>query len=171
MAATHGEEETVFSSKVKYNGIFSLKDFYQFCYDWLTQDPQLDIQEKEYSEKLAGDAKNIDIKWTGTKKVTDYFQFKTSISFRIQNLTSVEVIKDNVKMKTNNGSVEISIKGILMRDYQGKYDESAFRKFLRGIYEKWVIPSRINEFEGRLITICDNFLGQAKAWLDLEGRR
>lgn len=61
------EEETVFSSKVSYNGIFSFKDFYKFCYDWLTEETGLEISEGKYSEKLSEDVKNIDIEWTGEK--------------------------------------------------------------------------------------------------------
>ena len=42
---------------------------------------------------------------------------------------------------------------------------------MRGVYEKWVIPSRIEQFEEKLISDCDEFLSQAKAYLDLEGKR
>lgn len=170
MMAT-GEEETIFESKIKYNGIFSFKDFYQFCYDWLTGENDWEIQESEYSEKLAGDSKDIDVEWKFSKKVTDYFKFKGKVKFRILKLQNIEVVQGGAKVKTNSGSVEVKIKGILARDYQGKFDRSAYRKFLRSIYEKWIISSRINEFEARLISLCDTFLGQSKAYLDLEGRK
>lgn len=166
-----GEEETVFSSKVKYNGIVSFADFYKFCYDWLVDDAGLDVAEKKYSEKIKGDAKDIEIEWEGTKKVTDYFKYKVKITYRIVGLTKVDVMEGNVKVSTNKGSVEIGVKGILMRDYEGKMEKSGFQKFLRGVYDKWVIPARIKEFEDRLATSCDNFISQAKAYLDLEGKK
>lgn len=166
-----GEEETVFSSKIKYNGIFLFKDFYQFCYDWLTEEFGWDVAETMYAEKIAGTSKNIDIKWSYSKKVTDYFKFKGSVKFKIVGLEVVEMMQGGAKVKTNKGSVDINIKGVLARDYQGKFDRSAYRKFLRSIYEKWVIPARIDEFEGRLAGQCDTFLGQAKAFLDLEGKK
>lgn len=165
------ESETIFSSKVKYNGIFPFSDFYRFCYDFLEDELGLDISEDTYSEKLSGDSKNIDIKWTGTRKVTDYFKYKIKVSFRILGLTNVEMVKDGVKIKSNKGGVEIKIKGDLIRDYQGKFEINAFNKFLRSIYEKWVIPSRIDEYEGKLAGDCDEFLAQAKAYLDLEGKK
>ncbi len=166
-----GEEETIFTSKIKYRGIFSFKDFYQFCYDWLTEESGWDIMETEYDEKLTGDTKNINIEWKFSKKVTDYFKFKGSVKFKILGLANIEIMQGGAKVKTNNGGIEVKIKSILQRDYQGKFDRSAYKKFLRGIYEKWVIPSRIEEFEGRLATISDTFLGQAKSFLDLEGRK
>jgi len=48
---------------------------------------------------------------------------------------------------------------------------SAFNKFLRSIYEKWVITSRIDEMEGKIAGACDEFMAQTKAYLDLEGKR
>lgn len=165
------EKDTIFSSKIKYGGIFLLSDFYNFCYDWLKEETGLDISEDKYTEKLSGDSKNIKIKWTGTRKVTDYFKFEVVVEFDIVGLTNVEINQDNKKIKTNKGSVEVKIKGTLIRDYQGKFETTAFKKFLRSIYEKWVITSRIDQFEEKLVKDCDEFLSQAKAYLDLEGKR
>jgi hypothetical protein len=166
-----GEEDTIFSSKIKFNGVFSFKDFYKFCYDWLTEENNWEVKEEKYAEKLSGDSKDIDVEWAFSKKVTDYFKFKGKVKFKINALTNIEIMQGEAKVKTNKGSVEISIKGVLQRDYEGKFDRSSYRKFLRSIYDKWIIPSRIDEFEGRLITQCDSFLGQAKAYLDLEGQK
>lgn len=165
------EKDTVFSSNVKYGGIFSFKDFYQFCHDWLTEETGLDVAENKYEEKISGDLKNINVEWTGEKKVTDYFKFEVKVGFKITGLTKVEVVQDGRKVQTNKGAVKISVKGILVRDYEGKFETNAFQKFLRSIYEKWVITSRIEQMEEELIGSCDDFLGQAKAYLDLEGRK
>jgi len=165
------EKDTIFSSKTKYDGIFSFKDFYKFCYDWLTDETGLDVAEEKYAEKLSGNTKNIDIEWTGTRKVTDYFKFEIKVAFRIVALKEVEVQEGGTKIKTNKGSVEVKIKGTLIRDYEGKFETKAFQKFMRSIYEKWIITSRINEYEDKLAGDCDEFLNQAKAYLDLEGKK
>ncbi len=165
------EKDTIFSSSVKYNGVFSFKDVYKFCYEWLKEETGLDISEDKYKEKLTGDSKNIDVEWTGEKKVTDYFKFEIKVGFEIKDLTKVEIVQDNRKVQTNKGGVKISVKGILVRDYQGKFETNAFQKFLRSIYEKWVITSRIDQMEEELVGGCDDFLGQTKAYLDLEGKK
>jgi len=165
------EKDKIFSSKMKYDGIVFFKDFYKFCYDWLTEETELDVAETKYVEKLKGDVKDIDIEWVGTRKVTDYFKFQVKVVFRILGLKDVETTQAGVKVKTNQGSVEIKVTGTLIRDYEGKFEVTAYKKFLRSIYEKWVIPSRIEQFEEKLISDCDEFLSQAKAYLDLEGKR
>ena len=165
------EKETVFSSKIKYKGIFSFKDFYKFCHEWLTEETALGITETKYSEKLSGDAKDIEVEWSGSKNMTDYFKFEAKISFKIEGLTKVDINKGGAKVSTNNGSVEVGIKGSIIRDVDGKFETTAFKKFLRDIYEKWVISEKIENYEEKIISGCDEFLSQAKAWLDLEGRK
>jgi len=165
------EKETIFSSKIKYTGIFSFKDFYKFCYDWLTEETGLKLVEDKYTEKIDGAEKKIEVEWTGEKKLTDYFRFDTKIKMIAGKLKEVEINQGGAKLKTNQGSVEVEIKGILVRDYEGKFETTAFKKFLRGIYEKWVIPSVIEEYKGKISSDSDTFLNQAKAYLDLEGKK
>ncbi len=165
------EEDIKFSSKIKYKGIFSFKELYLFCYDWITEETDLKIEEKKYSEKITEDSKEIKIKWEGIKKLTDYFKFLAKVEFHIIGLTEVEIQNGGAKLKTNKGLVEIKIKGTLIKDYEGKFEKTATKKFLRSIYEKWVIPARVEEFEDKIIEKCDEFLNQTKAFLDLEGKK
>jgi len=165
------ETNTVFSSTIKYSGIFSFAEFYRFCYDWLTEETGLKIKENKYEEKLVGESKNMVVQWTGERKLTDYFRFDVKVKFSIGGLTNVEINQAGAKVKTNKGSITIAVQGILVRDYQGKFERNALNKFLRSIYEKWVITSRIEEFEDKIANDCDEFLSQAKAYLDLEGKR
>ncbi len=165
------EKETIFSSKIKYNGVFLFKDFYKFCYDWLKEETGLEIIEDKYKEKLIGDSKDIGVEWTGSREMTDYFKFEAKITFTVEGMTKVEINKGGAKVEMNKGSVQTEIKGNLIRDYHGKFETTAFKKFLRGVYEKWVIPSRIDHYEDKIISDCDEFLSQAKAYLDLEGKR
>ena len=165
------EKKQIFASKVKYDGIFSFSSFYKFCYDYLTEEFGFYIAESKYAEKLTGDAKEIKIEWEGNKKITDYFKYSIKVDFNIIGLKNVEIQKEGKKIQANKGLVEISIKGILVSDYDGKYDTSPTLRFFRGVYEKWIIPSTIEQFEEKLISHCDKFLGEAKAYLDLEGKK
>jgi len=165
------EKEVIFGSKIKNTGPVNFKEFYRFCYDWLTDESNLIVIEEKYVEKISGDIKAMDIVWTGFRKITDYFKFEIKVTWRITNMREIEIVKDGKKVKMNDGAVEIKVKGTLIRDYESKFEQSAFKKFLRGVYEKWVIPSRIEQYEDKLIEDADEFLDQAKAYLDLEGQK
>ena len=164
-------EDKIFASKVKYGGFFNFADFYKFCYDWLAEEEGFDVAEEKYAEKISGDSKNVHVEWAGSKKVNDYFKFKIKVKFKVIALKKVEVVQNGAKIKTNDGSVEIEIKGVLVKDYDGKFETGPFLRASRGIYEKWVIPSGISAMKGNLSGICDGFLSQAKAYLDLEGKK
>ncbi|MBW6442386.1 hypothetical protein K0A97_01225 [Patescibacteria group bacterium] len=166
------EKETIFSSTIKYDGLFSFKDFYKFCYEWLNQDKGFEqLIEEKYEEKIKDNEKELLIQWVGLRNITDYFRFEIKVKFEIKRLQEVEIMQGQAKIRMNKGSLKVSIKGDLVRDYQGKFEMSAFNKFLRGIYEKWVITSRVEEYDNKLAELCDEFLGQAKAYLDLEGKK
>jgi len=165
------EKDKLFSSKIKYNGVVNFADFYKFCYEWLRDETGLLLSEDKYAEKIIGDSKNIDVEWTGYRNLTDYFRFEAKVVFRVIGLTNVEITEGAKKTKTNKGSVEVGIKGNLVRDYDGKFEKSAFQKFSRGIYEKFVIAARVEQFQEKIISDCDEFLAQAKAYLDLIGKR
>jgi len=167
------EKDTLVKSNISYKGIFSFPQFYQFCYDWITQETELSpFAEKKYSEKIAGGGKKtIEIKWEGFRKVTDYFKYQIKVKFEITEFTDVEVEKGGAKIKMNQGKVKVIVEGVLIRDYDGKFEKSAFRKFLRSIYEKWIIRSRIDQYEDKLSDDCAKFLNQAKAWLVLESTK
>jgi len=165
------EKETIYSSKVKHGGLFPFSDFYRFCYEYLSEETGLSLVEDQYVEKIKGESKDIDVVWTGSRKITDYFKFSMKVKFRIIGMTNVEVTQDGVKKKLNKGNIEVKISSTLVRDYQGKFEQNAFQKFLRAIYEKWVIPSRVSQYEDKLAGDSDNFLSQVKAYLDLEGKR
>jgi hypothetical protein len=166
------EKDTIFSTKLKAkNCIFNYGEYYKFCYDWLMQEVGLDVlTEKGYSEKISGDSKEIDIKWEGSKKITDYFRMDVKLTFKVLGMKKIEVEKNGKKTKADQAmSNELSIKGILARDYQGKFEKNGVMKFWRGIYERWVIPERIDQMEAKVFDDLDEFLGQIKAYLALEG--
>ena len=165
------EKEDVFSSRIKYKGIFSFSDFYNFCYRWLTEEAGLSIQETKYTEKISGDSKSIEVKWGGGQEITDYFRFDTKITMEVSGLKKVEIVKEKEKIETNTGQIEMKISSVIVKDYKGKFEKDAFSKFLRGIYERWVIPSRIDEIKQKISVESDEFLAQAKAYLDLEGKK
>ena len=162
------EKDKISSQKVKRSGIFNFKDTYQFAYT-LLKEQGYDITEGKYAEEITGDSKKISVSWIATKKISDYFKIELGIRWDIINLKSVEAEKDGKRIKTNEGSIEIGINGILVKDYDSKWDTSPFTKFLRGLYEKFIIEGRVSQYEGVVAEDVDNLAEQLKSFLTLEG--
>jgi len=166
------EKDVIFKTKLKVkDGIYNYGDFYKFCYNWLTQEVGLNsFAKRGYSEKIAGDSKEIDIKWEGLKNISDYFRMEVKVTFKFLGLKKIEAVKDGVKIKANQAaSTEMEVKGMLVRDYKGKFETSGIAKFWRGVYERWVIPERIDQIEDKVSGELDEFVGQVKAYFALEG--
>jgi len=164
------EKDTVFKGKFKQKGIFDFKDFYAFAYDWLNGEGY-NVTENVYSEEITGDSKKIEIEWVAKKKISDYFRFVIKINWMIIGLKNVEVEREGKKLKMNSGQVEVKISGVLEKDYENKWEDHPFWKFLRGVYDRYIIRSRIEQYEDKLEGEVDEFIAQCKAYLVLEGKK
>ena len=167
------EKDSIYSTSLKAkNVVFDFGEYYKFCYDWLMKEIILNsFAEKVYSEKISGDSKEVEVKWEGSKKISDYFRLDVKVEMRILGLKKVEVTKADGSKKKADQAMEnkITIKGVLVRDYQGKFEKTPFLKFLRGMYERWIVPERINQVEAKIVGDLEEFTGQIKAYQALEG--
>ena len=162
------EKDKIFESKIKQTGIFDFKETYRFAYTWLV-DNGYDVMENVYSEKVAGGAKEIEIEWVAERKVSDYFKFEIKANWRILAMTDVEVEENGKKVKMNKGQVEIKAKGTLIKDWEAKWEGQPIWKFFRGVYDKYIIRARIEQYEGKIFGEADEFLSQIKSFLAIEG--
>lgn len=164
------EKDSVFSTKVKYTGIWDFKQIYRFLYDWFS-DHGYKIIEKGYTEKIKADGKEIEVKWEATRKISDYFKFLIKVDWLILGMTETEVQKEGVKMKINKGYIELKIAAVLIKDYEHRWESSAFLKFLRGIYDRYIIKGRIESYEDKLLAEVDELVAQSKSFLAIEGKQ
>jgi hypothetical protein len=162
------ERDKITAEKVKRSGIFDFKEVYQFAYRWLTGE-DYDVNEEKYIEEVQTDAKKIEIKWVAEKKISDYFKIELKLEWRIVGMKDVEVERDGKRIKANSGTFEVKITGSLIKDYQSEWDVNPSYKFLRGIYEKWIIEGRIRQYEAKTFGEVEDLAEQIKAFLTVEG--
>ena len=165
------EKDTIVKEKLKYSGLMDLEQAYKFAYDWLKKE-DLNVIEDEYSEKVKSNGKELEIKWTASKKLTDYFKSTYSLKWRILGLSDVEVEIEGKKKKMNKvADLSIELKGVLEKDYSNKWEGSAFNKFIKDVYNKYVIPQRTDQKEDQVRDTVQNFKEEMKAFLELTGRK
>jgi hypothetical protein len=150
--------------------LFKFSDFYSFAHAWFKGE-LIGVDEEKYAEKVSGNKREISIEWKGTKELSDYFKTEYKIKFEIKDLVEVEVEIDGTKEKMNQGKIEVEIKGVLVRDHKSKWDTSAFSRFMRDVYNKYVIPSRVEDMKSIVSNNVRNFKEQLKMFLNLSGKR
>jgi len=163
------EKDTIFKGRVKQTGIFSFKKLYSFLYDWLSEEGYK-INEDKYSEKITGDSKEIEINWEAEKEISDYFKFVIRVDWFILGLKNIKVKKEDKEINMNTGEVEIKFKTILVKDYESKWEDHPVWKFLRGIYDRYIIRTRIDDYEDRLMEDTDELIAQCKSFLAIEAK-
>ena len=165
------EKDKLFESNVKHVGIWDFKETYRTLYEWLLNEGY-DVNEKTYKEILGpGGEKEIEIEWKAYRKISDYFRFVIEVDWHIMRMTSVEAEIEGVKRKMNKGRIEVKIKTILEKDYEARWEGKAFFKFLRTMYDRYLVPARIESYEEKLIGEGDELVAQLKAYLELVGKK
>jgi hypothetical protein len=163
------EKNEVYSQSIKQKGFWNFTELYNFCFDWFG-DEGYEVKEKEYTEKVSNLGKEIILKWEASKKVTDYFKNSIEVNWHILGMKDAEIERDGKKESTNKGEVKITIKANIVRDYEENWEKKPSWKFMRGIYEKYIIRTTIDQYEERLTNKVKTLIGEIKAFLQIEGR-
>lgn len=164
------EKEEIIKEKISHSGVFNFSDFYKYAHSWLNEE-DYGVAEEKYSEKVSGNSRDITIEWKATKQVSDYLKMGWKIEFDVEGLTDVEVEIDGKKKKMNKGKVTVDIKAALFKDPESKWESSPFNRFLRDVYNKYIIPKRLENVQDRIITDVQDFKEELKAFLELTGKR
>lgn len=164
------EKSKVFKQVIKSVGFWNYKELYNFCYNWW-KDEGYKIEEGNYTEKISDFGKEIILEWTIKRKISDYFKHEIKMKWHILGMKDAEVEINGTKEKTNKGEVKITVDSSLVRDYEETWDKTPTWKFLRGVYDKYVIRTRIDEYEDRLESISERFAEDTKDFLRLQGKR
>ena len=164
------ELSPVYEGKVFHAGIFNFKEIYGLLYDWFTS-YEYTVIEQKYSEKVKPEGKEVEVIWACLRKISDYFRFRIKVRIFIVRMTTVEVMINGKKVQRNQGEFEVKFASFLEHDYENRWESNPVTKFFRGIYNKYIIKSRVEAYENRITEEVDEVIAQAKSFLSLEGKR
>ena len=92
------------------------------------------------------------------------------MDWHILGMKDAEVEIEGKKVKTNKGEVEIVFKANIIKDYEKRWEDKPLWKFLRGIYEKYIIRETIDEFEDDLEDDVKDMIKDLKAFLRIPAK-
>jgi len=159
-------EKSLVKQEIKKTGFWKFSDLYTFCFDAF-RDEGYKLIEKKYTEKIKTEGKEIIIEWECKKKISDYFRYVVKLDWHILGMKDAEVERDGKRESTNKGEVKIKFDAILERDYEDNWDKKPFWKFMRGIYDKYVIRTTIDEYEKELFKDAMSIIKDVKSFLEL----
>lgn len=165
------DKRLIIREKVEHSGIFSFSGIYSTMHRWLKEDEGFLITEDKYSEKISGNARDIVIEWTVTKKISDYYAIEIKVKFDVSGLVDVDVEVDGKKERTNKGKMAIDFKGVLVIDPEGKWETTPFSRFMRDFYDKYVVPSRTESMREMVFKTVSDLVGVVKSILEMSGKQ
>jgi hypothetical protein len=163
------QKKQVYKETFKTTNYWKYSELYDMAFNWLKKNGYK-IEENMYNEKLLSNGKEVVIKWTAEKKITDYFMYQIIMDWHILGLVDAEVEIDGKKTKTNKGEVEIIFKANIIKDYEKRWEDKPFWKFMRGVYEKYIIRETVDEFEDDLEDDVKDLIKAIKGFLRIPGR-
>lgn len=164
------DKDQIIKEKLDHSGLFNFSSLYNYAHSWYKNE-EYGVVEEKYSEKVSGNTKSLLIEWKASKRFSDYFKIEQKIEFEISDMSDVEVEIDGKKSKMNKGKISIEVKGVLVRDPDSAWDAKPFYKFIRDVYNKYIIPGRVDFMEDKVRSDVKDFKEQLKAFLELSGKR
>ncbi len=161
-------KDRVFKGKIKQKGIYDYKAFYEFIYDYLSEE-EYDVHESLYHDTAKGDAKDLNIQWSATKIISDYFKFEITLGWIILGQKKIKLNRDGKEVSMDSGTLEINFEATLIKDHENKWN-SGFLKVLRDIYDEYIIRSRIDDYEVQLFEEMNEIIATIKSYLAIEGQ-
>ncbi|MDO8564231.1 MAG: hypothetical protein Q7R87_04435 [Nanoarchaeota archaeon] len=164
------EKDILIREKAEYTGVFDYSEAYSYFFEWFKDDKYLVVEEK-HNEKIKPDGKEIIIEWKARRELTDYFLLQIDVKFEVKRMVDVEVEIEGKKKKMNKGFFKVELKGILVRDPKSIWETTPLYKFLRDVYNKYIIAGRVDQMEDRVKEDTIAFKEAFKSFLDFSGKR
>jgi len=155
----------LFLLSLKYSGNFDYKEIYKKLYVWITQQGYSKPYEKKYWEKVKPDGKLAEFVWETTKTKDDYFKFTIEIQFTFDGLKEGEAEYKGKKIKLDNGRAEIKFNATLTRNFKATWKNENGLMFK--IYEKYIIPDKIEEMKIDLYQDTNKLIEETKNYFNL----
>ncbi len=137
------EPETIFKNRIIQRGLFDLKSLTEAIKDWFST-YKYTIQEKKNTSKGKDKGHEVQIAFSGEKKVDNYAKYIINIE-----IVGTELERVKKEDKTlDKGNLEIRMDANLQLDYKNKFGNKPFGKFLRNIYHKY-FKAQIKHYEAQ----------------------
>ena len=151
--------------KLTKDGTFDFENMYKIIKDWYSFH-QYDFFEKEYSDVIKEDSKDIKAHFNSEKKISDYVKYEVQIKLTVKNHRIV--VAPDKKKKLVHGELIISISSSIKSDFEGQWEEKPFKKFIRGIYDKFIEGDKNQRFASELKEETYSLYNELKAFLNLQ---
>jgi len=156
----------VFDKTFSYQGLFSVKEFYNEAKSWL-EEHGYGAYEVMHEEQVFEEGKQIFVEINADKKLSDYAKVVWITKLTFSNIKEVNVEIEGSKVKTNKGSVKCVTMVISNTDWDKTLEQNPFQYFLRVVLDKYVFKNYISRAEKKAKKDYALFEKHLKSYLNM----
>lgn len=159
--------------EIEFESVFHMKQLYKMMYEWMrtrgfTSADGIGEPESLYMELVTGSGlQNHHIWWRYERTESQYHKFFIKIDFQTLAMTTVEIMHEGKKRKTNKGDVIIRVEGWLMLDFRQEWGKHWLLKH----YDRWFrqrhYKSQIDSYKEDLWYTIYDFHDDIKDYMDI----
>lgn len=147
--------------RLTYNGVFDIREVYNYLKSYLEDSLHYDLTEKEFVETNQGSKRKIDCHVEADLQYNDYF--KVTIKYRVESSGKETTIMHKGKeLKLTEGTISLRINSYIEADWQNKRGKSSFAKFLDQLYNKYIGRDEIETCIGKSAADVGAFANEFK---------
>lgn len=162
------EKHTIIAGdNVSYSGLIQLPDLFSLLNSYLRQ-IGYDKKVPSNNQQVIGDTTHVSVELKPWKKISDYilFELKINISAKVKD---VEINIDGKNTKIQKGSVDISISGGIVSDYNDLWQKKSEYFFLRTLFNKYVYKVKMDEWDSMLKNQVAHLKAELSSFLNMKG--
>jgi hypothetical protein len=159
-------EVLVDKMRLTYEGIFSILEVYKIMDEWF-EEKGYDKREVKNIESIFPEGKYVEIVVEPWKKLTDYAKSVLKVRMIFSDIKEVEVEKDGVKVRLNQGKAHFVFDAYLETDYEHKWEAKPTFFFIRTIFDKYFYKSYTSQMKGEVMDSINDLHARIKSFLNL----
>ncbi|MEA3378139.1 MAG: hypothetical protein U9Q69_00715 [Nanoarchaeota archaeon] len=151
---------------IKHNGLFDFDAILKAIPVWYSKH-NYNAMQKAHSQKKKGAGGYLEATWVGEREVTDYVKFVIKVDIWLRDYIDVAIEEKGETRKMNKGNLEITFNSVIEKDYQGIFisKREVEYKFIREMYEKYVIKKKLQNFETKLLNETQDLIRHIQKFL------
>ncbi len=156
--------------RLTYDGLFDATELYRIInrYFW---EKGYDWHEPYNIERTLPTGKDIEIEVRPWKKRSTFAKTIVKIRLFMKNVKEVEIEKEGVKVKLNQGNVQIIFDSYLETDYEHRWEGKGAGVpvfyFIRILFDRYVMRQYMAGYESNVIEEVNQIFNFVKAFLNM----
>jgi len=142
---SHDKIQVISEKKYTFDGIFDVKETYNYLKEFLEESRHYEVSEKDYEEKNDNGSRKIVSKNEAEAEYNDYYKIILKYELIMQGKDVEVKINEKKTLKLTKGSAKLTINCYIEPDFDGIKPQTPFANFLDKVYSKFFRGSELDK--------------------------